>query len=65
RPPMEYLKQLRLAEACRLLVGTDLSLKEVAADTGFCNQFHFSRDFCKAFGKPPGRWRREYDPKLV
>jgi AraC-like DNA-binding protein len=59
RSPMEYFKQMRLAEACRLLVRNDLAIKEVAERTGFCNEFHLSRDFRRAFGKPPGQWRRD------
>ena len=63
--PMEYFKQLRLSEAGRLLVAGDQSLRDVAEATGFCNEFHFSRDFRRAYGKPPGRWRREYTPGLA
>lgn len=63
--PMKYLKNRRLAVACRLLSETALPLSEIASQTGFCNAFHLSRDFRRAFGKPPGRWRREYDQQLV
>ncbi len=63
--PMEYFKQLRLSEAGRLLITGDRSLRDVAERTGFCNEFHFSRDFRRAYGKPPGRWRREYPPGLA
>ncbi len=65
RSPMAYLKQRRLSAACRLLLRGNSSLQEVAAATGFCNQFHLSRDFRQAFGKPPRRWKQEYDATLA
>jgi AraC-like DNA-binding protein len=61
RTPMEHLRQLRLSEACRLLVTADEPLRNVAEKTGFCNEFHLSREFRRVFGRPPGRWRREHD----
>lgn len=63
--PMLYFKQMRLAEACRLLSHEDLSLEVIAKRTGFSSQFHFSRDFSRAFDKPPGRWRRDQESDLV
>ena len=51
--PMDYVRQMRLALACDILMGGDSSLKEIAELTGFCNQFHLSREFKKYYGKPP------------
>ncbi|OGV68649.1 MAG: hypothetical protein A3K19_14890 [Lentisphaerae bacterium RIFOXYB12_FULL_65_16] len=65
RSPMEHLKHLRLSEACRLLATGDEPLRVVAEKTGFCNEFHLSRDFKRVFGKPPGVWRRDYDRNLA
>lgn len=59
--PMEYLKHLRLSEACKLLAMGDEPIRCIAEKTGFCSEFHLSREFSRVFGKPPGRWRREYD----
>ena len=52
-PPMDYVRRMRLAQACDILMGSDSSLKEIAEMTGFCNQFHLSREFKKYYGKPP------------
>ncbi len=65
RPPMDHLKHLRLSEACRLLAAGDTPLRVIAEQTGFCSEFHFSRAFRAAFGKPPGLWRRGYDRNLT
>lgn len=63
--PMKYRKRRRLATVCRLLAQNDESLATIAEQTGFCNEFHLSREFRKAFGVPPGQWRREHDPTLA
>ena len=60
RPPMQHLKYLRLSTACRLLATGGLPLKAIAEQTGFTNEFPLSREFRRAFGKPPGAWRREH-----
>lgn len=65
RSPMEHLKHLRLSEACRLLATGNEPLRVVAERTGFCNEFHLSREFRGVFGKPPGVWRRDYDRNLA
>ena len=62
--PMEYLKHLRLSEACRLLATGDEPIRCIAEKTGFCSEFHLSREFTRVFGKPPGRWRRDYDATI-
>jgi len=64
RAPMQHLKYLRLSTACRLLATADAPLKTVAEQTGFSNEFHLSREFRRAYGKPPGAWRREHGLEL-
>lgn len=62
--PMDYLKHLRLSEASRLLATSDEPLRSIAERTGFCSEFHLSREFRRVFGKPPGKWRREDDATI-
>lgn len=57
--PMAYVKRLRLAEARRLLAGTALSVKEVAAATGFACPFHFSRAFKAESRVSPSAYRAQ------
>ncbi|HRU07567.1 MAG TPA: helix-turn-helix transcriptional regulator, partial [Candidatus Brocadiia bacterium] len=44
RSPMQHLKYLRLSTACRLLATSGEPLKAIAAQTGFTNEFHLSRE---------------------
>jgi AraC-like DNA-binding protein len=57
--PMEYVKQLRLDEAARLLRDTDSMVAGVASRVGFSSPYHFSREFTRRFGTAPSRYRRE------
>lgn len=56
-PPMQYLKQLRLGLAGRLLAGNGVSLQRVAAAVGYESEAAFSRAFKSHYGVPPGAWR--------
>ena len=47
----------RLVQAKMLLRNESLSLKEIAAACGFCNQAYFSNAFSRAFGLSPRRAR--------
>ncbi|MDQ1120222.1 MULTISPECIES: AraC family transcriptional regulator [Pseudoxanthomonas] len=55
----DMVRQLRVAEAARLLRETSRPLATIAADCGFADQAHFSRSFRAAYGVPPSRFRRE------
>ena len=55
--PMDYAKNIRLNEAATQFSITDRLLKEVAAETGFANPFHLSREFKRRFGLSPKQYR--------
>jgi AraC-like DNA-binding protein len=55
--PYRYLLMRRL-ELAREQVDRDRPLAEVANDTGFADQAHFTRVFRSAFGLTPARYRR-------
>lgn len=59
-PPARYLQELRIAEACRLLVETPLQIKAVAQSTGFGDEFYFSRRFRIEVGQSPRDYRKTY-----
>ena len=56
-PPLDYLRRLRVEEARRLLADSRLSVKEVAARTGFRDTSHFSKVFRRIDGLAPAHYR--------
>jgi AraC family transcriptional regulator len=57
-PPHQYLILRRVERAKLLLQGGDVSLAEVAADTGFTDQSKFSHTFKRIVGVSPRQFRR-------
>jgi AraC-like DNA-binding protein len=55
--PREYLHLLRIHRACELLNSTELSIKQIAAQAGYQDQFHFSRQFKAFHGLSPTQYR--------
>lgn len=53
----EYINQLRVREAKRLLVSTNFSISKIASDIGFDNISYFSTVFRKQCGVSPAEWR--------
>jgi AraC-like DNA-binding protein len=56
-PPHRYLEQVRVRKARELLVG-GLPLSQVALESGFTDQSHFTRHFKRHLGVTPGQYRR-------
>ena len=56
--PIDQLYAKRLEVAADLLLHTGFSMAEIAEQTGFLNQFHFSRKFKHGLGSSPSAWRR-------
>lgn len=54
----QYLQGVRLGAARRLLEEPTRSLDEIAGAVGYGDVHYFSRVFSRAFGEPPGRFRR-------
>jgi transcriptional regulator GlxA family with amidase domain len=48
---------VRLEQARRLVRDTNLSLKQIAAHTGFKSVQHMTTVFGRAFGQPPAGYR--------
>jgi AraC family transcriptional regulator len=53
----EYVRRLRIEEARRRLIMTDLKLTEVGLECGFSDHSHFSRVFRRHVGVSPSRFR--------
>jgi AraC-like DNA-binding protein len=58
--PHRWQLNRRFQRARAMLVGTDLSLAEIALECGFTSQSHFSVSFAQHTGMSPGRWRRAH-----
>ena len=55
--PNEYIISQRINLACRLLTDTDLSIGDVAIETGYSDRYYFSRIFTKKTGTSPLKYR--------
>jgi AraC family transcriptional regulator len=55
-----YHRRLRIRQACEWLRAHDVPLSEVALETGFADQSHFTRVFKRLMGTTPAAYRREH-----
>ena len=55
----EYLRELRIAESCKLLQKQSLSIAEIAIAVGFCSQSHFTSVFRKLKKQTPYEFRQQ------
>jgi len=58
KTPAQMLKVVRLTRACELLAGTDLLVKQIAAQVGFNQPSSFCNVFSNYFGQSPSAFRR-------
>src|SRR3984957_5506353 len=56
--PHQYLLEFRLVRARNLLAESEFSIKEIATQTGFEDEFYFSRLFRQKLNLTPSQWRR-------
>ena len=55
--PNEYLISHRISTACQRLLQTDMSIRAVAAEVGYRDQYYFSRIFKQKVGVSPLKYR--------
>lgn len=58
--PARYLQQLRMREACRLLVETSQPIHEIAWSVGFEDELYFSRRFRQEMQAAPRDYRKTF-----
>ena len=56
--PHGYLMRRRVERAKGLMLTTNASLGQIAADCGLSDQAHFNKLFRRFVGESPGAWRR-------
>lgn len=60
--PMQRLKQIRLSLARGLVMFSELTMTEIALRVGYARVHEFSRDYRKAYDRPPTKDRRGAHP---
>jgi AraC-like DNA-binding protein/mannose-6-phosphate isomerase-like protein (cupin superfamily) len=58
----EYVTQVRVAEAKRLLISTDLSVADIARAVSYTNLHQFYKVFYRSCAMSPGEYRHYYTP---
>ena len=56
--PAQYLKDMRLVKAEKMLRTTFLSIKQILKQVGIASNAHFVRDFRRKYGTTPTAYRR-------
>ena len=57
-PPMQFIREQRLARAADRLRETDITLASLATETGYGTEFALSRAFKRHFGLAPTPFRK-------
>ena len=57
---IQFLTEIRISHACKLLVTTEKSITEICYESGFYNWSNFSQHFNKLMCQSPLRYRKEY-----
>ncbi|RIJ45932.1 AraC family transcriptional regulator [Maribellus luteus] len=56
--PYNYMLKLRMEHAIKQLCSTNKSVKEIAFECGYSNEFYFHRQFKKHYNYSPGKLKR-------
>jgi len=59
----KFREKLRVNEAKNMLRSGLFSNAEIAEDLGYCDVYHFCKNFHKATGLPPGQYKKSLDTK--
>ena len=61
---IDYLTKKRMEEACRLLCGTELRVKDVMEKVGYVDLASFTRKFKQIYGISPGKYREQKNQQV-
>lgn len=62
---VEYIEQVRIEEACRILIYTDSTYAEIADQLSFNSHSYFTKVFKKNVGMTPLQYRMKHRPKFL
>jgi AraC-like DNA-binding protein len=57
--PFEYLNRVKTDLACKFLLDEDMTITEVAMESGFNNLSHFNKQFKKNTGMTPSEYKKQ------
>lgn len=55
----EYIRKVKIEQACILLAGTHMGIQEISDELGFTSRSYFSSSFQKESGMSPSEYRRK------
>lgn len=58
--PKEYLRHLRVQDACHQIIKTTQTFAQISYTCGFSDQSHFSREFTRIMKEPPSAYRNRF-----
>ncbi|GAA5494404.1 HTH-type transcriptional activator RhaS [Rubritalea halochordaticola] len=58
--PLHYIRHLRIQDACYQLSHDSMPLSQIAANCGFVDQSHFSREFSRIMNETPLSYRKRH-----
>jgi AraC-like DNA-binding protein len=59
----QFLNKIRIENVCKLLVYSDLSISQVAYESGFNNMAYFNRRFRESTNMSPSEYRNQVKQK--
>lgn len=60
---VSYITQIRIKNACEMLLSTDKQVVRIAMECGFDNLSNFNRQFKKNVGCSPLKYRKSFLPQ--
>ena len=61
---MEYVMDMRIEYACKLLIGNSMNISHIAVECGFNTISHFNKIFKRSKGITPLEYRKKYSSEL-
>jgi AraC-like DNA-binding protein len=61
--PKQYHTSLRIKQAINLLMGTEIGIKEISSNLGFCSVYYFTKLFKEKTGRTPSTYRNRLRDK--
>ena len=65
KSPVTFLTHLRVNKAKEMMLLTDKSMRDIAADVGYKDEFYFSRRFKESSGYSPSIFTKKRDKKVI